>query len=288
MQSPRHTHAIDHPAFHASLLPRPHRGARDPAGGGAGGCHRLGNFDLEGVRTLCAGAICEPRVVGAVTFEFVKSAESPGLVEKQPPPSARVLRFPERGLSDADDETLVRVLREGDPRAPRLVWQRFAPMVHRVLRRTFGPGQDIDDLVQDVFLVLFARVGTLREPKALPAFVLSIAAHTVRRELRRRAALRWLQFGEPPIGSVPGANLDSREAVARLYGILDGLRPGDRTAFVLRHFEGLDVVDVAEAMDISLATTKRRLARAWDRVVMLGWRDPALVDYVKLEPERGS
>jgi RNA polymerase sigma-70 factor (ECF subfamily) len=160
-------------------------------------------------------------------------------------------------------------------------------MVHRVLRRTFGPAHDIDDLVQEVFLTLFARVHTLREPKALPAFVLSITAHTIRRELRRKAALRWLQFGEPPQASVPAPNLDSREAVAHLYALLDRLRPGDRTAFVLRHFEGLDLIDVAEAMDISLATAKRHIARAWERVVALGWRDPALVDYVaKLETER--
>jgi RNA polymerase sigma-70 factor (ECF subfamily) len=215
----------------------------------------------------------------------VRTARSNEVDDKAAPATGRVLPFPDRAL-DLDDEALVRVLRNGDCRAPRLMWHRFAPMVHRILRRTFGPEHDIDDLAQEVFLVLFARVDTLRDPKALSAFVLSITAHTIRRELRRKAALRWLQFGDPPLGRVPAPNLDSREAVAHLYAILDRLRPGDRTAFVLRHFEGLDLSDVAAALDISLATAKRRLARAWERVVMLGWRDPALVDYIaKLEKE---
>jgi RNA polymerase sigma-70 factor (ECF subfamily) len=207
-------------------------------------------------------------------------AKSREVLSTPEPSSGRVLRFPDRGHSDADDESVVRLLREGDPSAPRLAWKRFAPMVFRVLRRTFGPGHDIDDLVQDVFLTLFARVGTLREPKALPAFVLSITAHTVRRELRRKRALRWLQFGDPPAARAADADLESREAVARLYALLDRLRPGDRTAFVLRHFEGLELVDVAEAMDTSLATTKRHVARAWNRIVSLGGRDPALVAYL--------
>jgi RNA polymerase sigma-70 factor (ECF subfamily) len=206
------------------------------------------------------------------------------------PPMARggrVFRFPDRDLSEADDEGIVRILREGDVRAPRIVWQRFAPMVHRVLRRTFGPKHDVDDLVQEVFLVLFDRVATLREPKALPAFILSITAHTIRRELRRKAAARWLPFLDAP--NAREANFDSREALTRLYLILDRLRSGDRTAFVLRHFEGLELVDVAEAMGVSLATTKRHLTRAWARIVFHGQRDAALVDYIAaLSPEKPS
>jgi RNA polymerase sigma-70 factor (ECF subfamily) len=192
----------------------------------------------------------------------------------------RVLPFPERALSGADDPEIVRILQAGDPRGPRMAWQRLAPMVHRLLKRAFGPNSEIDDLVQEVFLVFFDRVGTLREPKALPAFVMSITAHTIRRELRRKAALRWLHFGDAPSPSARETDLDSREAVARLYVILDRLRADDRTAFVLRFLEGLSLVDVAGAMGVSLATAKRLLARAWDRIVSHAQRDPALVEYV--------
>jgi RNA polymerase sigma-70 factor (ECF subfamily) len=191
-----------------------------------------------------------------------------------------VLRFPERAPPDTDDEAIVRILRAGDARAPRIAWQRLAPMVHRILKRAFGPDYDIDDLVQEVFLVFFDRVGTLREPRALPAFVMSITAHTIRRELRRKAASRWLHFGDAPAGPARETDLDSREAVARLYRILDRLKVDDRTAFVLRFLEGLSLVEVAEAMGVSLATAKRLLARAYGRIVSHAQRDAALVEYV--------
>jgi RNA polymerase sigma-70 factor (ECF subfamily) len=192
----------------------------------------------------------------------------------------RVLLFPDIPLGEADDASIARILIEGDRSAPRVAWHRFAPMVHRMLKRAFGPEHEIDDLVQDVFLTLFARVHTLREPQALRAFLIAITAHTIRYELRRKAALRWLRFGEPADAKAVDADLDSREAVVRLYRILDRLGSDDRTAFVLRFMEGLELTEVSHALGVSLATAKRRLARAWRRVVIGAQRDGALVEYL--------
>ena len=193
---------------------------------------------------------------------------------------ARVLFFPDSAIADSSDVALVAMLVEGDVRAPRIVWQRFAPMVHRMLRRAFGPECEIDDMAQEVFLVLFRRAHTLREPQALRAFVISITAHVIRYELRRKAATRWLSFGEPAAAKAKDADLDAREAVKRLYRILDRLNSRDRTAFALRFFEGLEVAEVSRALDVSLATTKRRLAHAWQRVVTHAQRDDALITYL--------
>ncbi len=208
--------------------------------------------------------------------------------EPAPARAGRVLMFPDRALAEADDTAVVALMLGGDPRAPRVMWNRFAPMVHRMLKRAFGPEHEIDDLVQEVFLVLFDRVSTLREPKALRAFVISITAHTIRRELRRKAAARWLHLGEAPVSRARDADLDSREALARLYRILERLGSDDRTAFTLRFLEGLELVEVAQAMGVSLATTKRRLSHSWSRIVTHAQRDAALVEYLSgLDTEAG-
>jgi RNA polymerase sigma-70 factor (ECF subfamily) len=190
------------------------------------------------------------------------------------------------GLQEKDDTTLVRYLVEGDVRGPRLVWQKFSPMVCRMLTRSFGPRYEIDDLVQDVFLTLFKRVHTLREPQALRAFVISITANAIRYELRKKAARAWLTFGLATHTSSPAADvdLDSREALERFYCILDALGTEDRTAFVLRFIEGLELEEVAAALRVSIATTKRRLVRARKRVLARARQDAALVEYVSNLP----
>jgi RNA polymerase sigma-70 factor (ECF subfamily) len=194
--------------------------------------------------------------------------------------SARVLVFPERSPSDADDETLVRLLLNADARAPYVVWKRFAPMVFGMLKRAFGPDHTVDDLAQEVFLVLFDRIGSLREPRALRAFLVSIVAHTIRREIRRKTTYRWLHLGGVPDAPADGVDLDAREALRRLYRVLDRLGRDERTAFTLRYFEGMDLEEVASAMGLSLTTAKRRLAHAFVRVTAHAQRDAGLVEYL--------
>ena len=74
--------------------------------------------------------------------------------------------------------------------------------------------------------------------------------------------------------------MEGREALDRFYKILDRLSPKHRSAFVLRYVEGLDLADVAEALDISLATIKRWLPRISKRVFSQAERDPLLSPYI--------
>jgi RNA polymerase sigma-70 factor (ECF subfamily) len=184
---------------------------------------------------------------------------------------------------EVEDAALVRALIAGEPDAPRALWRRFAPLVFRILRRTLGPGQDIEDLVQEIFFCVFGKVSALREPAALRQFVLSIAAITARNEIRRRWLRRWSRLASKEnVGKEPAfdVDMDAREALRRFYGVLDRLSADHRTLFVLRFMEGLSLRDVAAASGMSLATAKRRLARARARVRLLVERDPILCDYI--------
>jgi RNA polymerase sigma-70 factor, ECF subfamily len=184
---------------------------------------------------------------------------------------------------EVDDATLVHKLLDQHPHAARLIWQRFAPMVHRILRRSLGPDEDVEDLAQEVFMCVFQKASTLREPQALKAFVITVTAFTARGELRRRWSRRWLRRQRPQTGPgelVANQDIESREALRRFYDILDRISAQDRTAFVLRYIEGMPLEEVAAALEVSVATAKRRLTRVWDRVVLLAERDTALVDYL--------
>ena len=201
---------------------------------------------------------------------------------------ARLILLPGATLSEADDATLARALIARDPQAPRVLWQRFAPMVFRMLKRALGPGHDLEDLAQEVFLCVFEKVRGLREPKALKAFVISVTVLTTRHELRRR----WVRLSRKSDAAeteVVTPDTDAREALTRFYGILDRVNVNDRAAFVLRYMEGLELTEVASALGLSLATTKRRLSRVWNRVVLLVERDPLLAQYrPKLVPENAQ
>jgi RNA polymerase sigma-70 factor (ECF subfamily) len=102
--------------------------------------------------------------------------------------------------------------------------------------------------------------------------VYSVALRTLKWELRRRRVRRILRLsdtGRIPELPVRGVDSESRQILARFYALLEQLGVNDRTAFVLRHMEGLKLEEVAERMGVSLATVKRWVSRASDDVSRL-------------------
>lgn len=167
------------------------------------------------------------------------------------------------------DLELARALIEGRAHAAELAWERYAPLVHRIVSRAIGPDAEVEDVTQEIFYRLFSRIGTLRKPEALRSFVISFAIRIVKWELRRRRARRWLTLSET--GDVPDEQLmvmdaESRYALRRLYTLLDRLSTRERLVLILRHVEGMTLEEIAEAMELSLATVKRGLRRASLRV----------------------
>ena len=190
---------------------------------------------------------------------------------------------PRAALTEADDATLALALIAKDPAAPRVAWTRFSPLVRRILRRSLGPQHDVEDIVQDVFLCLFQRVHTLRDPVALKAFVIAITVRTIRYEIRRARVRRWVGLSRSPELldlRVVNADTSARHALIHFYRALDRINQRDRTAFVLRFIEGMEAAEVAVALDVSVPTARRCFTRAWERVTFFAKRDPFLVDYL--------
>ena len=171
--------------------------------------------------------------------------------------------------ASATDLELARALIDGTANAAEAAWERYAPLVHRIVSRAIGPDAEVEDVTQEIFYRLFSRIGTLRKPEALRSFVISFAIRIVKWELRRRRARRWLTLSET--GEVPDEQLmvmdaESRYSLRRLYALLDRLSTRERLVLVLRHVEGMTLEEIAAAMDLSLATVKRGLRRASARV----------------------
>ena len=70
-------------------------------------------------------------------------------------------------------------------------------------------------------------------------------------------------------------------ALREAYRILDTLPEGERLAFTLRFVESMALNEVADACQISLATTKRRIQRAQEKFMAVAADHPVLSDWMK-------
>jgi RNA polymerase sigma-70 factor (ECF subfamily) len=157
-------------------------------------------------------------------------------------------------------------------------------MVFGLLERTLGPRGDAEDVMQEVFLRVYARAHTLQQPSALRSFVYSVAIRVLKWELRRRRVRRFLMLsgsGELPEVPSEGVSPEARDLLRRFYAMLEKLSAEERLLFSLRHLEKLAVREVGEALRISPATVKRRLAGVASRVSSLVAADPALQGYLQ-------
>jgi RNA polymerase sigma-70 factor (ECF subfamily) len=204
-------------------------------------------------------------------------------------PRSRLRMVPPPGKTEPEDDApLVSALRAGDPAAAGRMWDRHNVLARRILRRVLGP-VDVEDAVQDTFLRLFRDLASLRDPSALRSFVIGIAIHVAKSELRRRRARRWLTFSDEEVVVEPEALAtdgwhESRAAILRLYRLLDRISDERRTVFVLRFVEGLELAELSAVLGCSLATTKRRVADAARRVYSLAAADPLLASYLQVQP----
>jgi RNA polymerase sigma-70 factor, ECF subfamily len=194
----------------------------------------------------------------------------------------------ERPLTDAE---LVAALRAEDPGAPAMLWTRCAPSVGRLLAKALGPCLEIEDLTQEVFLRVFVRLPSLRDPSALRAFVLSVAMNVLKWELRRRWVGRKVRLSGtgrlPEIESAP-ADAEARQALRRCYRIFDNLPTKERLAFVCRYMEGMTIDEVAAALAVSVSTAKRWVTRGAAKVAEQVGCDPGLRHFFAGEQGEGK
>jgi len=194
----------------------------------------------------------------------------------------RLLRLP---LPESD-VALVAALKAGREDARDEVVRRCAPDVERILMRVLGPDSEIEDVAHEVFADALTSVHMLRQPHALRSWLVSIAIRKARKLIRRRQRWRFLQSvapGELPEREAPAASAEVSEALRSTYRIFSKMPVDDRVAFALRYVDGMDLVSVAEATEVSLATAKRRIARAQRRFVELARKSDVLAPWLSDE-----
>jgi RNA polymerase sigma-70 factor (ECF subfamily) len=164
------------------------------------------------------------------------------------------------------------------------LYDRFAVSIERTLVRMIGQSADVADLLNEVFVRAMRRIDRVVDAEALGIWLTRIAVFTAREHLRAQRRRRWLLFFAPsevPQAATYDTPPDIRQAVTRLYRTLDALSVDDRLAFSLRYLEEMELTEVAAACDVSLATAKRRLARAEKRFVAMSKRDPLLASWLE-------
>jgi RNA polymerase sigma-70 factor (ECF subfamily) len=150
------------------------------------------------------------------------------------------------------------------------VYRVHAPQVARWAAHLGGPWVDVEDIVQDVFLIVRRRLDEFRGDAKVTTWLYRITARVVsdaRRKERLRSWLRRSRRGEVErallsAAPTPAEQLERVQARATVHLILDRLPEKYRTVLVLFELEGLSGEDVSAMTGVKLATVWVHLHRA--------------------------
>jgi RNA polymerase sigma-70 factor (ECF subfamily) len=149
------------------------------------------------------------------------------------------------------------------------LFKELAPFVWRALRRLGVADRDVDDMVQEVFVVIHRKLPEFEGRSSIRTWVYGICVRTAS-DYRNRARVKreMLPDEMPEQLSVNDAHeaLAKHQARALLDRVLDDLDEDKRAVFVLYEIEELSMNDVAEAVSCPVQTAYSRLHAARKQV----------------------
>jgi RNA polymerase sigma-70 factor, ECF subfamily len=177
---------------------------------------------------------------------------------------------------DLTDGSCVTRARAGDTDAFRVLVERHSRSVFRLAFRMTGNEQDAEDVVQESMLRAYKQLGKFDERASFGTWLYRIAANCsldLVRSRKRKAqhhALAPEGDGEMenPVLSVPSPDPSpermtlSGEIRERLSSAMAELSATERSAFVLRHFEGMCIEEVSKVLGCQPGAAKHSVFRA--------------------------
>jgi RNA polymerase sigma-70 factor (ECF subfamily) len=146
-------------------------------------------------------------------------------------------------------------------------YQEYVECVARWARHLGGPEVEVEDVVQEVFLVVSRQLTGFRGEARFSTWLFEITRRIVANHRRRHRWRFWVgERGKPPSPARdPAMELERRQKVETFYRALDHLPEKYRTVLVLYEIEGLPIQDIAKLRDTTPGAVKVQLFRARER-----------------------
>lgn len=132
------------------------------------------------------------------------------------------------------------------------------PSLRRYLSAVAG-ATDADDLLQDVFVIIVRRIGTLDDPKLFRPWAFRIASREAFRHVRKRRLWQGRHEDEAQLDNLPAPEAPPSGERLRELLAAGTISPASRAVLMLHFEEELSLPEVAAILDIPLGTAKSRL-----------------------------
>lgn len=160
---------------------------------------------------------------------------------------------------------------EKDATAFEAVVQRYTAYVMTIIRQIAVPPltpEDAEELTCDVFVTLWKKAGSVRDPFALKAFLAQIARHVTTDRLRRHKETLPLEEDILLVTEHSPESLSVlREQTALIESALRSMTAVRRSCMIRRYYYGEDLASIATSLSLPLSTVKSHVYRGRKQLI---------------------
>jgi RNA polymerase sigma-70 factor (ECF subfamily) len=162
------------------------------------------------------------------------------------------------------DTSLVSAARDGDRAAFGRLYEKYARMVHGVLLAKV-PLNEVNDLVQDVFIIALRRLSTLRETGRFGAWLVTIARNRAA-DFHRRSVPEEQLEDETLVQELEVGDGDRRDQARAILDAIRSLSEAYRETLILRLVEGMTGPEIAARTGLSHGSVRVNLHRGMQQL----------------------
>ena len=181
----------------------------------------------------------------------------------------------------ADENTLIRAAQRGDPNAFEQLVRAYDHNVLRMALNLLHSQEDARDIYQEAFLRVFRNLHKFRFDCAFSTWLYRIVANLCLDQIRKRKVRKEepssLETGSGEVDRFqflpeqradvdPQRQLMSAEVNARVQEVLNRLTARERVVFEMRHFQGMRLRAIGEALGVTEEAAKNCLFRATQKM----------------------
>ena len=166
------------------------------------------------------------------------------------------------------DPALLRKAQRGDERAFNVLVRSYETPVYNYVLRMVGDRSLAEDLTQDIFLRVYQGLAGFSLRCRFTTWLFQVAKNRVLDELRARERKphRLVTIEDAPPLDVVDAPIEQVETIDALWRAVGELNPDLKMALLMRDVVGLSYTEIADSLEITLATVKWRIYKGREEV----------------------
>ena len=173
-----------------------------------------------------------------------------------------------------DDVALIEQFQNGDTAAFDTLFTRYQKRTYRLVQRFVSNPEDASDLTQDAFIRAYQGLGDFKSQCQFYSWLYRITVNLCIDFLRKKSRSEVLFYDSDESGELPMSNIadprsespakavENKELRAHIRKAVRRLPPKQRQIFILRHWNGLSLKDIAATVGRSDGTVKAHLLHA--------------------------